>query len=560
MRLNKKRPMGSIFVQLGILTEEELIKILNRHDDRETPIGDYLLKQKKITAEDLTRATAIQSEHKYLPPNQVVVDAEVVKFVPKEMALEFQALPIKMENDKLLLAVVDSTVLVKLNDLLQIPFDVAICSSQSYKAAFSSAYEKQENIQQILRKISDDSKTIGATLSPDKASMNQNTSVEKLINNFIQDAIHSKASDIHVEADDSVLRVRVRIDGILHERETFPLELHSAIISRLKLVANLDITEKRIPQDGRMQIPAGKTTIDCRVSTLPTIKGEKVVMRILDKENLNVNIDNIGMDNNLLKKTKQILRCSSGIILVTGPTGSGKTTTVYSMLNYINSMERNIITVEDPVEYHFNLINQVQINPKAGLTFPSSLRSILRQDPDVIMVGEIRDEETAQIAVKAALTGHLVISTIHTNDAVATVQRLVDIGIEPYIVSSALLGVVAQRLVRKICPHCGIEIKDPTKVNNYIEEDIIATVGKVIRATGCEHCHNVGYQGRMPVFEVFIPDNELKLAIKNGVSDIEMQKIAVEKHGFTTMLTDGKNKIKRALTTAEEVIKQLGYK
>ncbi len=558
MLLNKKKPLGTILVQLGLLPEEELIKALNRHDNREMNIGQYLVSKKTISEEDVVKALAIQADLEYLPANKAVSEKDVIELISKDIAKQYKVLPIKMQDDILILGIVDSKVIIKLKEILTVPFTAMIISEQTYDSGFNNVYEKEDNIQDLLKKISDDP-TSSPAAAAEKNIERESTSVEKLINTFIQNAVNSKASDIHVEADDDVLRVRVRIDGILHERDTFPLELQPAIISRLKLVANLDITEKRIPQDGRMQIGTGKNKIDCRVSTLPTIKGEKIVLRILDKGNLNVDINYIGMDNNILKNAKKMLRSTSGIILVTGPTGSGKTTTVYSMLNYINTMERNIITVEDPVEYHFNLINQVQINPKAGLTFPYTLRSILRQDPDVIMVGEIRDEETAQIAVKAALTGHLVISTLHTNDSISTIQRLVDIGIEPYIVSSALLGIVAQRLVRKVCENCGQEITDMSNATNYLEREVIEQIGKVTKPKGCDLCHNVGYLGRMPLFEVFIPDNELKLGIKDGMSGIQMQKIAEEKLGFATMLTDGKNKIKRGHTTAEEVIKQLGY-
>lgn len=558
MLLNKKKPLGMILADMGLITEEKLMTVLNRAEDREMPLGEYLIKNRMITTEDLAKCMASQSGLEYLPPQKVVPEKDVIELIPKSLCEELSILPIRKEDKTLVIGVLDASISVKLQEAVTVPFKLMIISSDAFKLGFSKAYEKEENIKQILKKITDEKKVVAAESRIEKSSAPQSTSVEKLVNDFIEEAVKSKASDIHIEADDELLRVRIRIDGVLIERETFPLELHSTIISRVKLVAGLDITEKRIPQDGRIHIKVGTQEIDLRVSTLPTIKGEKAVLRILDKESINVDINTLGIAPAVLKQTKEILAASNGIILVTGPTGSGKTTTVYSMLNYINTMDINIITVEDPVEYHFKLINQVQVNTKANLTFASSLRSILRQDPDVIMIGEIRDAETAEIAIKAALTGHLVVSTLHTNDAISTIQRLIDIGVEPYLVSSAILGVVAQRLVRKVCPHCMQEISDIKQATNEFDEAIIREGGKGIKAVGCEECFHTGYKGRLPVFELFVPDVKMRLAIKDQVSDTEMTKMAIEKLGFVTMAQDGMIKIKEKLTTADEVMKQIG--
>lgn len=558
MQLNKKKPLGSILVEMGKLTEEKLINILNRSDDRELTIGSYLLKHNIVDQEDIAKCIAQQSDLEYISMQKLTFDKESADLIPKKLCEDMQIIPIRLEEDHVLIGVVDPSISLKLQKEIDQKFRMVIISLDTFKLNFSKIYEKSENIKFILQKINDEKKTISPDVKAEKIQTNgPNFSVEKLVNDIIVDAVRTKASDIHIEADDELLRVRLRVDGVLIERETLPIELHNTIISRLKLIAGLDITEKRMPQDGRIELDIGSHKVDLRVSTLPTIKGEKSVLRILDKESVNVDIDTLNIDNNTLKQLKEILNASNGIILVTGPTGSGKTTTVYSMLKSINNIDTNIITVEDPVEYHFKLINQVQINTKAGLSFANALRSILRQDPDVIMIGEIRDKETAEIAIKAALTGHLVISTLHTNDAISTVQRLIDIGVEPYLVSSALLGVVAQRLVRKVCKNCNQEFDNPNQSNNFLDEKIIHEGGKAIKAVGCEECYNSGHKGRLPIFELFIPDDEIRHMIKNQASDTEMTRYAHEKLSYRSMFEDGLDKIKQKLTTSDEVLRQI---
>ncbi|MBF0299929.1 MAG: type II/IV secretion system protein [Oligoflexia bacterium] len=384
-------------------------------------------------------------------------------------------------------------------------------------------------------------------------------SITVIINKIIERAITQGSSDIHIEPDDDKLRVRERIDGILHEKEIFPMDFHPMIISKIKVLASLDIAEKRVSQDGRFNYGYAGKVVDFRVSTLPTVKGEKAVLRLLDKGNLKINLEELGMNEKTIKDIKNALIQPYGIILVTGPTGSGKTTTVYSMLNCINDLERNIITVEDPVEYRFPIVNQVQVNTKVGLTFPVVLRTILRQDPDVIMIGEIRDKETADIAIRAALTGHLVISTLHTNDSLKTIDRLVDIGIEPYIITSSLLAIVAQRLARRVCHHCKVKEDRQEKLDLIPIDKAKLEVfkGRIYKSIGCEKCFNTGYSGRIALYEMLIPNAKIGRAIKDRVSTEELYTIATQS-GFKTIQDNAFESLFNGDTTIEEIIDAVG--
>ncbi|RMD85832.1 MAG: type II/IV secretion system protein, partial [Calditrichaeota bacterium] len=377
--------------------------------------------------------------------------------------------------------------------------------------------------------------------------------VVKLVNLIIAQAILDKASDIHIEPEEKSLRVRYRIDGILHEAFNPPKHLQAAIISRIKILSDLDIAESRVPQDGRFQVSLNGREVDLRVSTLPTVHGENVVLRILDKSSLMIDLEELGFSEDSLKQFKSLLASSYGIILVSGPTGSGKTTTLYSALQSINTPDKNIVTIEDPVEYRLKMIRQSQVNVKAGLTFASGLRAILRQDPDIVMVGEIRDSETAKIAVEAALTGHLVLSTIHTNDAPGGLTRLTEMGVEPFLTASATVGVVAQRLVRRICENC----KEPYKPSPAILEELGISQEKerrFYRGVGCEECKNTGYKGRMGIYEIMSMDETLReLTLKQASSD-QIKKVAIQ-HGMRTLRQDGLFKAIQGITTLEEVIR-----
>ncbi|MBI4715940.1 MAG: type II/IV secretion system protein, partial [Nitrospirae bacterium] len=381
----------------------------------------------------------------------------------------------------------------------------------------------------------------------------EDTPVVRLVNMVIHQAVRAGASDIHVEPDPDVLRVRYRVDGILREVMAPPKTLHPGVVSRIKIMSNLDISEKRVPQDGRVQLKVGEKEIDLRVSTLPTIFGEKVVMRILDKSGILLGLEEMALAPEVLGRVRKYIRRPHGLILVTGPTGSGKTTTLYAALNEINSPEKNLVTIEDPVEYQIKGINQIPVNTAVGVTFASGLRSILRQDPDVVMVGEIRDAETATIAIQAALTGHLVFSTLHTNDAPGAVARLVDMGVEPFLAASSLMMVLAQRLVRKVCPRCRKPL-DP-------DPDLLRELGitrtpemTFVEGEGCQDCRGLGYSGRIGVYELLEVDETIRKLIVGRVSSGEIRSAAL-KSGFIPLREDGFRKASRGMTTLEEVLR-----
>jgi type II secretion system protein E len=378
--------------------------------------------------------------------------------------------------------------------------------------------------------------------------------VVKVINLIIMQAVKDKASDIHIEPTEDMVRVRFRIDGILHETSTIPKNLQSIVASRIKILARMDIAESRKPQDGRIEFKIEKKALDLRVSSFPTIHGENIVMRILDKSSIVLGLEDLGFSKEDLKRYDKLIHSAYGIILVTGPTGSGKTTTLYSSLSTINSMDKNIITIEDPVEYELPLIRQTQVNLKAGISFATGLRSILRQDPNIIMVGEIRDKETADIAIQASLTGHLVFSTLHTNDAPSAVTRLIEMGIEPFLVSSSLIAILAQRLVRKICPACKEKYTPSTDVIKNLSAQKDSKEMQFYKGKGCDDCKNTGYQGRVAIYELLVMTEEIrKLVVKKSSAD-EIKKKAIEE-GMRALREDGLDKIRQGITTVEEVLR-----
>ncbi|MCA9735461.1 MAG: type II/IV secretion system protein [Deferribacteres bacterium] len=377
----------------------------------------------------------------------------------------------------------------------------------------------------------------------------------RYVNNILLNAIQERASDIHIEPHENKLKILYRVDGVLHNASTFPKKMHPSIVSRIKILSSLDIAERRLPQDGRTRMKIFGRDIDLRVSTLPTINGEKIVLRILDKDLHSLNIADIGLEPELQEKFKKCLKEPHGMILVTGPTGSGKTTTLYSALNYVNTDKKNIVTVEDPVEYQLPGINQVEAKPDIGLTFSAGLRSTLRQDPDIIMVGEIRDLETAEIAMRSSLTGHLVFSTLHTNSSTASIMRLIDMGIENYLLSSSLLMVVAQRLVRRICLHCSEEYVPELSQSKALQKEAHIIEGvKLYKGKGCQHCGNTGYWGRVALFELLTFENELRDLVLSGESQDSLRHKA-EELGMETLLRNGLKKVRSGMTTVEEVMR-----
>jgi type II secretion system protein E len=438
---------------------------------------------------------------------------------------------------------------------LQREIEFVCASPEEIRKLVVKHYGSAEDAANELLKEAGQSKRSDATEDEEDDDGPGDAPVIKLVSMILLEAHTNRASDIHIEPLEHKLRIRFRIDGVLQEMQPPPKKLHGAIISRLKIMSrSMSIAEKRIPQDGRIQIRVGDNAIDLRVSTIPTVHGESVVMRILDKTSLLLGLPDLGFLSDDQAKFEQCINLPDGIILVTGPTGSGKTTTLYGCLNYMNKPDRKLITVEDPVEYQMNGINQVPVNTSIGMTFPAALRSILRQAPNIIMIGEIRDSETASIAVNASLTGHLVLSTLHTNDAPSAIARLVDIGVKPFLVSSSVRAIVAQRLVRRLCPHC----KLPGELSDYELQTLQIDPGQirqasVMRPVGCERCRGRGYRGRMGIFEMFIIDDEVRNMVNNNASTIALRQRAREL-GMRTLREDGVRKVLAGMTTAEEVI------
>jgi type IV pilus assembly protein PilB len=491
---------------------------------------------------------------------EIELDVNAVSLVPAEVATKFQVVPIKREGRLLTVAMANPDNIFAIDDIKFITgFEVnpVVSTETAIKKAIDRYYDSADSLASIMKDMEEDFEIVEE--SEDDLGLDEvqaaDSPVVKLVNSLISDAVAKGASDIHVEPYEKSLRVRYRIDGMLHEMMSPPFKMKGAIISRLKIMAELDIAEKRVPQDGRIKIRIGVRPIDLRVSTLPTIYGEKVVMRILDKGNLQIDLAKLGFETQALTRFLNAIESPYGMVLVTGPTGSGKSTTLYSALNRINKPHCNIMTAEDPVEYNLEGINQVNMHEEIGLTFAAALRAFLRQDPNIVMVGEIRDLDTASIATKAALTGHLVLSTLHTNDAASSINRLVDMGIEPFLVASSVLMIVAQRLVRKLCERC----KQPIKLHaeTLKELGIMESPDELsmFEAKGCVHCNETGYAGRCGLYEVMPISQTVREMIVERRSTSDIKKQAV-KEGMMTLRNDGLDKFKNGLTSLEEVLRE----
>ena len=492
------------------------------------------------------------------------VDQAALKSIPEKLIRHFRVFPIGQVNNVLTIAMIDPTDVVLVDRLGQYAkreVTPVFAGAEAIDKAIERFLGPSDTLGQVIRKMEDGQTRTQTRTSEAREESSAGTQqipgamqTVYLVNLIIEKAIESKASDIHLEPSEKVFYVRYRIDGVLYDYSPLPPKsMEASLISRLKIMANLDIAEKRLPQDGRIQFRIKDRDINLRISTFPTIYGENVVIRVLDRSDALISLEEIGLEPELLRKFDQAVAKTTGIVLVTGPTGSGKTTTLYAALSKINVVERHVITLEDPVEYRMERVRQSQIDPKSGLTFGRGLRSIMRQDPDVIMVGEIRDLETAQIAIQAALTGHLVLSTLHTNDAPSAVTRLLDMGMEPFLISSSISCVVAQRLIRTLCQYC----RQPYAPESALLKEVgfrQNTAKQFYKRLGCDRCKGTGFQGRIGIFEVMIPDEEIKKLIVNKGSAEVIKKYAVEK-GMRTLKEDGLLKAERGLTTIDEVLR-----
>jgi len=485
----------------------------------------------------------------------------LIKLIPGELATKFMALPVSRTGRRLRVAMSDPTNIFAIDDIKFITgyeVEAHVTTEATLKKAIDRAYDSAGTMADVMKGIEDDLSVVEEDEADSEVSIAaaDEAPIVKLVNSLITDAVRKGASDIHIEPYERSMRVRFRIDGVLHEMMAPPFKFKPAIISRLKIMAELDIAERRTPQDGRIKIKVLNRTIDLRVSSLPTVFGEKIVMRILDKANLNIDLENLGFEPKAMEVFLPAIKNPYGMVLVTGPTGSGKTTTLYSALSRINTPEVNVMTAEDPVEYNLDGINQVLVNDDIGLTFAAALRAFLRQDPNIVMVGEIRDYDTASIAVKAALTGHLVLSTLHTNDAPSTIGRLIDMGVEPFLVSSSVNLVLAQRLVRRVCNSCrrSIELKPEVLRELQLAPQELANA-KLSDGAGCVDCNNTGYRGRQGVYEVMPLTPRLRDLVLERAPASEVKQGAIE-DGMLTLRRDALEKLKRGITTAEEVLKE----
>jgi type IV pilus assembly protein PilB len=491
----------------------------------------------------------------------VPIDPNAVDLIPSDVATKFQVVPLKREGRTLTVAMANPDNIFAIDDIKFITgFDVrpVVSTETAIKRCIDRLYDSADSLATIMGEIEDDFEIVedadeDADLAAAAAAAD--APVVKLVNSLISDAVGRGASDIHIEPYEKQVRVRFRIDGMLHEMMSPPFKMKNAITSRLKIMAELDIAEKRVPQDGRIKIRMHGKPIDLRVSTLPTIFGEKVVMRILDQSNLQIDLSRLGFHPTAMGRFLNAIESPYGMVLVTGPTGSGKSTTLYSALQKINKIHSNIMTAEDPVEYNITGINQVNVHEDIGLTFAAALRAFLRQDPNIIMVGEIRDLDTASIATKAALTGHLVLSTVHTNDAASTINRLVDMGIEPFLVSSSVLLIIAQRLVRRLCEKC----KQPSVIHPEVLRELgimeNAEELMLMEAKGCPYCNDTGYKGRVGVYEVMEVSPTLREMIVDRASNAEIKQQAI-KESMLTLRMDGLEKFKSGLTSLEEILRE----
>ncbi len=551
-------------VDMGLVTDDQLGPIRQEADSTGEGLVDTLVSKKIISAGQVAQAKAAQFGVEFVNLGEMRLPDDVISAVPRHIAKKYNVVPVYRHDNTVTVALSDPSdldTLDSLRHLLNMEVEPRVASPEDIEEAIGKYYggAREDSVSKMIQDITEGEiqiSTLADVAAADDGSVvDADAPIIKLVNTVIVDAFKSRASDIHLEPLAKKFRVRYRIDGVLHEMKNPPKRLQAAILQRLKIMSNMSIAERRVPQDGRIQSQVGGKTIDLRVSCLPTTHGESIVMRILDKEGLKLGLAELGFFTDDQQTFERLIGLPDGILLVTGPTGSGKTTTLYAVLNYINRPDRKIITVEDPVEYQLAGINQVQVSESVGLTFSLALRSMLRQAPNVIMLGEIRDLETATIAINASLTGHLVFSTLHTNDAPSAVTRLIDIGVKPFLVASSARAMMAQRLVRRVCRRCGGPYV-PTEVELRslgFESSTVANA-TFMKGKGCNECNKTGYRGRFGIFEMFVVDDEIRKLIYDKVPSSELRTRARE-IGMRTLREDGARKVLAGLTTPEEVIR-----
>ncbi len=564
----KGRRIGRILTKMGKVTRDQVQEALALQETQKLPLGQLLVEFGYVTQDDVNLALAAQAGMETVDLDDIDIPDPVIHILPAETAQAYQVIPLAYEpkTNTLTVALKNADNFRAIDDLrLLMGYNVraVVAPAEQLDKRLQAFYgEDEESIGRLIEELTDDTEfeefqNRGESIDLEELlQAADDNKVKRLLNLVLLQAIKDKASDIHFEPFEDEFKMRYRIDGVLYEMIPPPKHLAMPIVSRIKVMSNLDIAERRLPQDGRIELMVNNQPVDLRVAVLPTMFGESVVMRILDRGNVALDVDRLGMRENDLNMFHQLIKKPNGIVIVTGPTGSGKTTTLYAALNFLNEVETKILTVEDPVEYDIDGLVQVQVNTEVGLTFAKALRSFLRQDPDIILVGETRDLETAQIAVQASLTGHLVFTTLHTNDAPSSIARLVDLGLEPFLITATVEGIVAQRLVRKICQRCKQEYEPTEEELMQLQlkpEDLEGR--QLYRGNGCEYCNQSGYKGRMAIFEIMVFDDELReLVMKNASTQV----IASEarKRGMHTLRESGLNALYDGLTTIDEVVRE----
>jgi type IV pilus assembly protein PilB len=557
--------LADILVDLSFVTSDKVAETRREAEAAGVGVVDLLVANKVVRPEDVTQAKAAHFGAEVVNLSDLKIEDDVIAAIPRHIARKYRVVPVFKHGNNLTVALADPSdldTIDSLTHLLRAEIDLRVASEADIESALSRYYAERgagvatdPRLKEAIEDLTREHVEIEAAAAADGAVVEADAPLIKLVNSIIVEAFKMRASDIHLEPLSKTFRMRYRIDGVLHEIKAPPKRLQAAVISRLKIQSNMSISEHRIPQDGRIQTSVGSKLIDLRVSCLPTNHGESIVMRILDKEGLRLGLPELGFFTDDQQTFERLIGLPDGILLVTGPTGSGKTTTLYSCLHFINRPDRKIITVEDPVEYLLAGINQVQVNEAVGLTFSFALRSILRQAPNVIMIGEIRDLETATIAINASLTGHLVFSTLHTNDAPSAVTRLIDIGVKPFLVASSTRALMAQRLVRKVCRQCASPCLPTDAEMRTLGLDAASLQGATFqKGKGCSNCNNTGYRGRFGIFEIFVIDDEARKLIYEKVSSSVLRARAREM-GMRTLREDGVRKTQAGLTTPDEVIR-----
>ncbi|GLC87265.1 GspE/PulE family protein [Lysinibacillus piscis] len=551
MKGTTRKRLGDLLVEAGVITNEQLDEALATKN-RDEKLGDFLIQENILTEQQLIEVLEFQLGIPHIHLNQYVIEPELIKLVPVELAKRASVMPIRRDKNKLFIAMADPMDYFAIEEVRMATgcqIEVSIAAKDDLYRTITKYYDLQESMDAALSDLGD------ATIRPETQQeiTDDDSPIVRLVNQIIANGIAQRASDIHFDPQETEFRVRYRVDGILRTERSLPKHMQNIITARIKIMGNLNITESRIPQDGRVKMTVNFKPVDIRLATLPTIYGEKIVMRLLDLSYAPNDISQLGFTDMNEALFRNMIKRPNGIVLITGPTGSGKSSTLYAALSNLNDEEVNIITVEDPVEYQLMGINQIQVKEEVGLTFAAGLRSILRQDPDIVMIGEVRDFETAQIAVRASLTGHLVLSTLHTNSAVESISRLQDMGIEPFLLSSSLVGIMAQRLVRRVCRDCTQTI-EATEREKAIFADNGLVIETVSRGRGCPSCNQTGYRGRIAIHELLPIDRQLKDYILTS-QNIHVIAKYMKEQGYNTLLQDGLIKVAEGVTTTEEVLR-----